>query len=275
MRFLISTLALFALSCAAFADEPASGSARSWEMIDKARLYLKSEQKVERARGPAGELTRIGGKVSPICSTSHTVGEVADKGVRIPVQGRIGIGDAADVTAYDYVLFLLVTDPKGNKVTEFGNHRVEKNGTANPEIGGIAFYRACPEIGKYEVEVSLLVINPSSGSVSLVDRDKCTFEVTAARESEKDKPQVQDRTGWRKVLGYSAEWSLRKPAHAHLWIAWIDEATGQRGHSGQFLTREEFETFVVVLKNTRTTVYFNVDSAELIFGRQTNDPEPR
>ena len=275
MRTLSSTLALLALSCGAFADEPTKGSTRSWDAIDKARLFLESERKVERARGPGGELTRIGGKVSPICGTSHTGGEVADKGVRIPVQGRIGIGDAGDVTAYDDVLFLLVTDPKGKKVTEFGNHRAEKNGTANPEIGGIAFYRACPEIGKYEVEVSLLVINPSTGSVSLIDRDKCTFEVTAARETGKDKPDAQDRTGWRKVLGYSAEWSLGKPAQAHVWVAWIDEATGQRGHSGQFLTREEFETFVVVLKSTRATVYFNVNTAELIFGRETNDPEPR
>jgi hypothetical protein len=127
--------------------------------------------------GPKGELEKSGGNVTNVCGMQYTVGNVADDGVRIPIEAHIGLGNVSDATPYVYVLYLRLTDSGGNHVLEAGNARAEINGTVNQELAFIAQYKACPTPGTYKVEADLFAIDPMTGKVALLERADCTFEV--------------------------------------------------------------------------------------------------
>jgi hypothetical protein len=158
-------------------EELETDRARWQEAIVAAKACLASNIKIENPKGPGGTIVRSARRPSTIHNTSHTRQSVAWNEVQIPMEARVGTGDRADRRRYDYVLYMTVNGPKGNRVAEVGHHRAAVNGTDDPETGCVLVFQGNHEPGKYKVEVSLCVVDTAHHKAVLLDRGDCTFTI--------------------------------------------------------------------------------------------------
>jgi hypothetical protein len=164
------------------ADEPPgevweTARPRWQEAIVAGRGLATGKSKVEKPRGPGGSLFRIAGRFCGIHGISYTRRDVAWNGIYIPVEARVGTGDRADRRRFDYVLYLTVSGPKGDRLAEVGHHRAARNGTDDPETGCELIFQGAHEPGQYEVVASLVVVDTAAHKAVLLDRGTCSFTI--------------------------------------------------------------------------------------------------
>lgn len=135
----------------------------------------KGSYTIVRANGPSGN---IYADITTSCGKTYPIAQVVTLGIDMAIAGKVGTGDTADPNAYEYILFIRVTDSKGKAVLEGTNRTTTKNVQFPPEFGYIAHHPAtCPELGDHKVEVFLFSVL-QTGQLTLLDRKECKYTVS-------------------------------------------------------------------------------------------------